>query len=113
MISDYKSEHSLIHLSFGWTTPLNVKEEFQNSCCNWDPRSGEFHQPITMESSAKQRGESDGEFPAHREERLMDNKHDKELRASAENPASDKEKEKRGDDEERALKGCVKMDQRS
>ncbi len=43
----------------------------------------------------------------------MDNKHDKELRASAEKPASDKEKEKRGDDEERALKGCVKMDQRS
>lgn len=33
----------------------------------------------------------------------MDNKHDKELRASAEKPASDKEdKEKRRDDEERA-----------
>lgn len=58
-----------------------------------------------MESSASRqaRGESDGKFPAHREERLMDNKHDKELRASAEKPASDKEdKEKRGDDEERA-----------
>lgn len=64
--------------------------------------------------SREARGESDGKFPAHREERLMDNKHDKELRASAEKPASDKEeKEKRGDDEERALKGCVKMDQRS
>lgn len=46
-----------------------------------------------MESSASReaRGESEGKFPAHREERLMDNKHDKELRASAEKPASDKE----------------------
>lgn len=58
-----------------------------------------------MESSASReaRGEADGKFRAHREERLMDNQHDKELKASAEKPASDKgDKEKRRDDEERA-----------